>query len=64
MTTLPVSSLVAIAIAIAMAEVDRFKSVNDEHRHPTGDLVLKEIARRSAVMMSKGAAFSRNGGVR
>ena len=53
-----------IPFAIAMADVDRVKSVNDEHRHPIGDLVLKEIARRLAVMMSKGAAFSRNGGVR
>ena len=34
-----------IPFAIAMADVDRFKSVNDEHGHPIGDLVLKEIAR-------------------
>ena len=34
-----------IPFAIAMADVDRVKSVNDEHGHPTGDLVLKEIAR-------------------
>ena len=34
-----------IPFAIAMADVDRSKSVNDEHGHPIGDLVLKEIAR-------------------
>lgn len=31
-------------LAIAIADVDRFKEVNDKHGHPTGDLVLERIA--------------------
>lgn len=31
-------------LAIAVADVDRFKEVNDRHGHPTGDRVLKAIA--------------------
>ncbi len=31
-------------LAVAMADVDRFKEVNDRHGHPTGDAVLERIA--------------------
>lgn len=31
-------------LAIAVADVDRFKEVNDAHGHPTGDRVLKQVA--------------------
>ncbi|MEM9187890.1 MAG: diguanylate cyclase [Myxococcota bacterium] len=33
-------------LACAMADVDHFKAVNDEHGHDVGDRVLKEISRR------------------
>jgi diguanylate cyclase (GGDEF)-like protein len=32
-------------IGLVMVDIDNFKSVNDTHGHPQGDLVLKEIAR-------------------
>jgi two-component system, cell cycle response regulator len=33
-------------LSIALADVDHFKAVNDQHGHGTGDTVLSEIARR------------------
>lgn len=32
-------------MAILMVDIDHFKSVNDQHGHPFGDFVLKELAR-------------------
>jgi two-component system cell cycle response regulator len=33
-------------LALVMVDLDHFKSVNDRHGHPAGDLVLQEVARR------------------
>ena len=32
-------------MAVAMMDLDRFKSVNDTYGHPTGDVILYETAR-------------------
>jgi len=33
-------------LSLAIVDVDRFKAYNDEHGHPAGDAVLREIGRR------------------
>jgi diguanylate cyclase (GGDEF)-like protein len=40
------SRLTGEPVAVLVADVDRFKLVNDEHGHATGDAVLKEAAYR------------------
>ncbi len=38
-----------VSIALLMIDVDRFKQFNDQHGHPAGDAVLKEVAARLGV---------------
>jgi diguanylate cyclase (GGDEF)-like protein len=33
-------------VSLVLVDIDHFKSINDQHGHPTGDLVLREIAKR------------------
>lgn len=40
------SRLTGEPVAVILADIDRFKLVNDNHGHPTGDAVLQEIAYR------------------
>jgi len=34
------------ALGLAIFDIDRFKAVNDAYGHPTGDIALREVARR------------------
>lgn len=49
-------------LSIAMVDVDHFKSVNDQHGHGVGDLVLAEVARRLRNAIRGGDLLVRYGG--
>jgi diguanylate cyclase (GGDEF)-like protein len=38
-------------LALVMVDIDHFKSINDTHGHPIGDVVLREVARRLAAQV-------------
>ncbi len=49
-------------LACIMLDVDNFKSVNDEHGHQIGDLVLKELARSVSLSVRSSDIPARYGG--
>jgi diguanylate cyclase (GGDEF)-like protein len=49
-------------LVLAMIDVDRFKLINDNCGHQTGDAVLKEIARRIAGQLRSSDSVGRVGG--
>jgi two-component system cell cycle response regulator len=56
------ASRTKIPIALAMADVDRFKAINDTYGHPAGDIVLRETARRLRGAMRTYDSLGRYGG--
>lgn len=48
--------------AIILADLDRFKSINDTHGHAAGDSVLQEAARRMQACLGPGERIGRYGG--
>jgi two-component system, cell cycle response regulator len=48
--------------AVMVADLDRFKSVNDRFGHAAGDAVLVEVASRMAVNLRQGDVLARIGG--
>lgn len=50
------------ASALALLDVDHFKSINDCHGHPAGDKVLRQLAEVCAGVMRPGDYFGRIGG--
>jgi diguanylate cyclase (GGDEF)-like protein len=50
------------SLSIALVDVDHFKSVNDQHGHGVGDLVLSEVARRLRSAIRTGDLLVRYGG--
>ena len=49
-------------VALIMVDIDHFKSVNDTHGHPVGDVVLREVARRLASQVRTVDRVARFGG--
>lgn len=49
-------------LALVMIDVDHFKSVNDTHGHPVGDVVLREVARRVSGLLRAVDRVARFGG--
>ena len=49
-------------VAALMIDLDRFKPVNDQYGHTTGDLVLKEVAKRLDDVLRGGELLARVGG--
>ena len=49
-------------LAVLTIDIDEFKSVNDAHGHPTGDRVLREVARICADALRDGDLLGRIGG--
>jgi diguanylate cyclase (GGDEF)-like protein len=50
------------SLAVLIADVDHFKSVNDRYGHPVGDEVLVEIAKRLRYAIRSGDEIARYGG--
>jgi two-component system, cell cycle response regulator len=49
-------------LSLCMIDIDRFKAINDQYGHLTGDHVLKELARRIMARTRKEEIFARYGG--
>ncbi len=49
-------------IAVILCDVDRFKTVNDEHGHAVGDAVLREVAQRLRRAVGSDGSLYRFGG--
>jgi diguanylate cyclase (GGDEF)-like protein len=49
-------------LALAMLDIDHFKNVNDTYGHPTGDRVLKSLARLLTQRLRKSDVVARYGG--
>ncbi len=50
------------ALSVALVDVDHFKTVNDQHGHGVGDVVLAEVARRLRGAIRGGDILVRYGG--
>jgi diguanylate cyclase (GGDEF)-like protein len=49
-------------VALVMVDIDHFKSINDAHGHPAGDVVLREVAKRLAAGIRSVDRVARFGG--
>ena len=51
-----------VKVCVAMIDIDHFKKVNDTYGHPTGDAILKQVARYLVGMMRRSDIVCRYGG--
>lgn len=49
-------------ISLILADIDRFKAINDSHGHPVGDAVLQEFMRRMGLVTRASDMIARLGG--
>ena len=49
-------------LSLVMFDIDRFKSINDEHSHLVGNEVIREVCRRVAPSIRRDEVFARWGG--
>ncbi|HMA48363.1 MAG TPA: GGDEF domain-containing protein, partial [Magnetospirillaceae bacterium] len=52
----------ALPLAVLMADIDHFKSINDTHGHAAGDAALRVVSRSLADALREGDAVGRLGG--
>jgi diguanylate cyclase (GGDEF)-like protein len=57
-----VASTTASSLVLLLIDLDDFKNVNDQHGHPTGDELLREVAERVRATAPEHAAVARLGG--
>jgi diguanylate cyclase (GGDEF)-like protein len=48
--------------AVAIFDIDHFKSINDTYGHPAGDVVLREVVNRISVTIGEHGLVGRLGG--
>jgi diguanylate cyclase (GGDEF)-like protein len=60
--SLPARGATPHRLGIVLVDVDHFKKVNDEFGHEIGDLVLKEITKRSSASLREYDGIGRYGG--
>lgn len=56
------SAAAGATVSLAMLDLDRFKTYNDQHGHPAGDALLQEMARLWQRRLRPGDLLSRIGG--
>jgi len=58
----PATQAVGSPLTLVVLDVDRFKRINDEHGHPTGDEVLRTVGRIVGNRCGEGCGCARYGG--